>query len=357
MLVSVAIAELDNNDDILLAWSYPSLDESIGSRLTKLCDAELHRDAKDLKKSLKDEKVGAMGSMIFARCQGHWMYMLPFSVGGRNASFTQISSFLVSVQSKIFFPHKFEALLKELAMVYASDGTPLRVLEGYLSAITIGRFQNYNESAFSDQDMQTSNLKVSIRWMIEMFEVEAVLIWSCMMLKKRMVVYSSKILELQRFLRIIPALVPHRDSWSSLRPYCVGDEEDEEELRSSSFFVAGVVEPMESNKELWDIYVDISSQSITVADHAKKEFAATSVHKDVANFLSKAHEENLDDEEIVSGLQQKNQELIDKLKMLAADEEDGLLSLSSLQDQLPNPKLAFFLYSVALSEGLARPEA
>eukprot|EP00960_Hanusia_phi_P076506 768570-Hanusia_phi.AAC.6 len=61
------------------------------------------------------------------------------------------------------------------------------------------------------------------------------------------------------------------------------DEEDEEELRSSSFFVAGVVEPMESNKvsrttrmqesrltnflrrqELWDIYVDISSQSITV---------------------------------------------------------------------------------------------
>eukprot|EP00960_Hanusia_phi_P076505 768570-Hanusia_phi.AAC.5 len=76
-------------------------------------------------------------------------------------------------------------LLTELAMVYASDGTPLRVLEGYLSAITIGRFQNYNESAFSDQDMQTSNLKVSIRWMIEMFEVEAVLIWSCMMLKKR----------------------------------------------------------------------------------------------------------------------------------------------------------------------------
>ncbi|EKX50418.1 hypothetical protein GUITHDRAFT_103652 [Guillardia theta CCMP2712] len=316
MLASVAIAELDKNNDTLLTWSYPSLDEKIGSRLVKLCDMELHRDAKDLQKSLRDEKVGAMGSVIFARSQGHWMYLLPFSV----------SSFVVSVQSRAFFPNKFEALLKELVMVYASEGTPLRVLEGYLSAMTVGKFQNYAESAFPDTDMQTSNLQVPIRWMIEMFEVETVLLWSCMLLKKRMVVYSNKVLELQRFLRIIPALVPHRESWNVLKPYCVGDEEDEEELKTASFFVAGALQPMESNK-------------------------------DIASFLSKALEENVEDQAIISGLQEKNQELIDKLKMLAADEEDMLLSLSSLQEQLQNPKLAFFLYSVALSEGLARPEA
>mmetsp|Transcript_33102 Transcript_33102/g.104701 ORF Transcript_33102/g.104701 Transcript_33102/m.104701 type:complete len:299 (-) Transcript_33102:87-983(-) len=298
-----------------------------------------------------------MGSVIFARSQGHWMYLLPFSVGGRNSSLDQVSSFVVSVQSRAFFPNKFEALLKELVMVYASEGTPLRVLEGYLSAMTVGKFQNYAESAFPDTDMQTSNLQVPIRWMIEMFEVETVLLWSCMLLKKRMVVYSNKVLELQRFLRIIPALVPHRESWNVLKPYCVGDEEDEEELKTASFFVAGALQPMESNKELWDIYVDIPSQSITVGDHAKRDFTATSVHKDIASFLSKALEENVEDQAIISGLQEKNQELIDKLKMLAADEEDMLLSLSSLQEQLQNPKLAFFLYSVALSEGLARPEA
>jgi len=182
------------------------------------------------------------------------------------------------------------------------------------------------------------------------FGVESVLLWTAVLLKKRIVVYSDKVQDLQRMLRAIPALVWHRQNWNILKPFCLNDDVSLEELASNPVFCAGFQEPLESRQDIWDLYVDVSAQEITVSENAKKDFVMTSVHKDVAKAMQAFIEEESDDLQIIEGIAAKTKELLGKLELLAGD---GGLSLQSLQEQLSNVSLASFLFNVALAEGLA----
>ena len=62
-------------------------------------------------------------------------------------------------------------------------------------------------------------------------------------------------------------------------------------------------------------------------------------------------------ERIIDTLASKTGDVIKKLEMLAEAEENGLLTAATLQDQLSNPALAHFLYSVACAERLAADSA
>mmetsp|Transcript_35484 Transcript_35484/g.55409 ORF Transcript_35484/g.55409 Transcript_35484/m.55409 type:complete len:173 (-) Transcript_35484:70-588(-) len=151
-------------------------------------------------------------------------------------------------------------------------------------------------------------------------------------------------------LRAIPALVWHRQNWNILKPFCLNDDVSLEELASNPVFCAGFQEPLESRQDIWDLYVDVSAQEITVSENAKKDFVMTSVHKDVAKAMQAFIEEESDDLQIIEGIAAKTKELLGKLELLAGD---GGLSLQSLQEQLSNVSLASFLFNVALAEGLA----
>eukprot|EP00293_Proteomonas_sulcata_P004104 CAMPEP_0184330554 /NCGR_PEP_ID=MMETSP1049-20130417/144746_1 /TAXON_ID=77928 /ORGANISM="Proteomonas sulcata, Strain CCMP704" /LENGTH=251 /DNA_ID=CAMNT_0026652999 /DNA_START=526 /DNA_END=1283 /DNA_ORIENTATION=- len=128
------------------------------------------------------------------------------------------------------------------------------------------------------------------------------------------------------------------------------DDVSLEELASNPVFCAGFQEPLESRQDIWDLYVDVSAQEITVSENAKKDFVMTSVHKDVAKAMQAFIEEESDDLQIIEGIAAKTKELLGKLELLAGD---GGLSLQSLQEQLSNVSLASFLFNVALAEGLA----
>ena len=54
-------------------------------------------------------------------------------------------------------------------------------------------------------------------------------------------------------------------------------------------YCAGVTEPLDSRSDLWDLYVDVPALTMSVSDSARKDFAMTSVHKDVAAALIKAY--------------------------------------------------------------------
>ena len=149
--------------------------------------------------------------------------MMPFAVGGKNPHLPQISSFSIALESKQFDPEKHAAICQELAKSYAHGGTPLKVLEGFLSILTLSSFGDFAESRYDAADAKKASSPIA--WLIECFGVEVVLIWTAMLLKKRVVVYSNKVSELQRLLRILPALVWHRDNWTVLRPYCIVDDD------------------------------------------------------------------------------------------------------------------------------------
>jgi hypothetical protein len=149
--------------------------------------------------------------------------MLPFAVGGKNQNLPQVSSFSIALESKQFDPEKHAAICQELAKAYAHGGTPLKMLEGFLSILTLASFADFSESQFDAADAKKSCSPVG--WLIELFGVEVVLIWTAMLLKKRVVVFSNKVVEMQRLLRALPALVWHRDNWNVLRPYCIVDDD------------------------------------------------------------------------------------------------------------------------------------
>jgi hypothetical protein len=54
---------------------------------------------------------------------------------------------------------------------------------------------------------------------VRTFGAETVLIWSALMMKKRVVVYSEKLSVLLCAIRALPLFVFHRANWNLLRPY------------------------------------------------------------------------------------------------------------------------------------------
>ena len=157
-------------------------------------------------------------------------------------------------------------------------------------------------------------------WVMESFGVQVVLLWTGMLLKKRIVVYSSKLVESQKLLRVLPLLVSHRENWNLLRPYCTGDDAELSELEG--VYCAALAQPLDSRQDLWDIYVDIPALSITVADHARKDLTMTSVHKDLAGALMNV-DLHADDccETLINVFQAKTTDVIQKLNILAQAEE------------------------------------
>ena len=342
-LEGVHIAERDHNGDVMLAWSYPGSDAALDAHVLRRCAPELERDASGLAAALKHEGVGAVGSLFWTRFQAHWVYVLPFAVGGQNPALPQVAAFAVVLQSKQFDPEKHAAICGEMAKAYASAGTPLKVLEGYLSIMTLSSFGGFSEDRFAAEDAKRG--AAPIGWLIELFGVEVVLLWTALLLKKRVLVYSNKLPELQRCLRVLPALVWHRDNWNILRPYvCASHEEDLDELQG--VFCAGVTEPLDSRQDLWDLYVDLPALTITVADGARKDFTMTSVHKDVAGALISTYADgDGSNAAIIDMLAGKTRDVIAKLEMLAEAEEDGLLTGAALHGQLSNPVLAHYIYA------------
>ena len=349
MLTAVALAERDRNGDTIVAWSYPSTDAAFDAHVRKRCAVEMEKDAASLAEALGSEEVGAVGSLCWTRCQGLWVYMLPFAVGGCNTALRQVSAFTVALSSKEFDPEKHGAICAELAKAYAQGGTPLKVLEGYLSIMTLGSFGSFAETQFVSGDAKQAAAPVG--WLVEAFGVEVVLLWTAMLLKKRVVVYSTKVTELQGLLRVLPALVAHRDSWNLLRPYCI-DEDDLSELQG--VYCAGVTQPLDSRQDMWDLYIDLPATTVTVAEDARKDFAMTSVHKDVAGALLAAHADGAGaNSDILDAVAAKTRDVVAKLEMLAEAEAGGSLTTAALQAQLTNTHLATFLFNVALTERLA----
>jgi hypothetical protein len=77
-----------------------------------------------------------------------------------------------------------------------------------------------------------------------MFGQEIILIWTALILKKRIVVYSQKIGVLLRVIRALPLLVFHRQNWDILRPYITLQTEEIEinDLKNAGIYIAGFIE-------------------------------------------------------------------------------------------------------------------
>jgi hypothetical protein len=56
---------------------------------------------------------------------------------------------------------------------------------------------------------------------IKLFDEQTIHLWSALLMKRRVVVYSDRLAHVLRVIRALPLFVFHRQDWDILRPYVV----------------------------------------------------------------------------------------------------------------------------------------
>ena len=83
------------------------------------------------------------------------------------------------------------------------------------------------------------------------------MIYTAILLKKRVIVYSSRLEQLQEVVRSLPLFIWHRKNWSILRPYVSLSDKEIEELSSLGTYVAGFTDQnVQGREDLYDLYVN-----------------------------------------------------------------------------------------------------
>jgi len=144
--------------------------------------------------------------------------------------------------------------------------------------------------------------------------------------------------ELLKVVRALPLFVSHRQNWDILRPFVNGSKPELEDLQSAGVYVAGFIDPVKANDSslIYDIYIDVPAQIITVADNAKADFMMGNFHKELATFLVKSTEDkNQSEQDLIKGLAVKTRDLIQNLKSLCTQNNDGsyVLTMEMLKDK------------------------
>ncbi|GFT32290.1 DENN domain-containing protein 10 [Nephila pilipes] len=190
---------------------------------------------------------------------------------------------------------------------------------------------------------------------VKIFGLETILIYTALLLKKRIVVYHHRLDSLLWFVRALPAFMWHRQDWNIIYPYMQLTNIEISELLSLQTYVAGFRDAaVEGRTELYDVFVNLPAIEITVAAHAKEMFAMTKTHKEIAVFMTRqAENTDLNDNLFIKEVANKTNELLRSLRNLAVRNEHGKegIKLTELKENKFAPALENFLWNLAAAEG------
>ncbi|EGC30361.1 hypothetical protein DICPUDRAFT_41536 [Dictyostelium purpureum] len=354
---SVTIFEKDLNSDVLLTWCFPSLDETLRSVILQ-------------RTSLLQDKISLQFS--FSKFKNQWIYIYTTAVDQQPAAqdgqqppsipdcLKRVVAFSVVLVRNHFNPEKYGSLAQIMSNVYKMTGDCSKLLECQLRVFNRGQFDVGAMGKFVDSnfDVRRSYLSTNIKDVIQLFGEEIILVWSAMAMKKRIAVYSEKLASLLKVIRAFPLFVFHRQNWNILRPYVTINDVELKDLTTTGVYVAGFTDPsIKSREELYDILVDLSSKEVTIASHAKDQFLLSSLHKDVLKFLlASLEDEEVTDQQVIKGLNQKMKDLLTKLESLKeVNEETGKaapITIESLEARKLPSSMSTFLFNIANAENL-----
>jgi hypothetical protein len=161
----------------------------------------------------------------FSRIGSTWHYGFSSSQGLPSSTLPNTSAFSVIVLSKAYCPDKFTALAGTLASIYASSGSPPKVVEAWLLAFVknsipaslvpsvevarkAGGSASWSSSAFDHSDAVSK--PAGLRDLLAAVGVESILLWTALLLKKRVAVYGDSFAAVAFAVALLPHLVSHR---------------------------------------------------------------------------------------------------------------------------------------------------
>eukprot|EP01125_Pyxidicula_operculata_P015825 TRINITY_DN5390_c0_g1_i1.p1 TRINITY_DN5390_c0_g1~~TRINITY_DN5390_c0_g1_i1.p1 ORF type:complete len:376 (+),score=69.04 TRINITY_DN5390_c0_g1_i1:51-1130(+) len=341
-LQGIAIIEKDNNNDIFTTWNYPCFESPEWETVIKS------------RSLMTSSKLNS-----FSKYKDKWLYI----TNEESNEIPRVELFTLCLITNEFNPEKYSTLVKYLSNIYKKHKNTVKVLQAFLDVYTttkhtsdIGTF----ESAPYDTPKKEHLLTSPLLDVIKMFEDRSWLIWSALIMKKRIIIYSDQLELLLKITRALPLFVLHRQDWSLLRPFVTLENPEEvEDLTKTGVYVAGFTAPQVKQREdLYDIFVDLSNLNVTVAPHAEDDFVQTQYHQDFSMFLVKALEtEGINDQKLIKAVKTKTGELITKLQKLRSQNEgetEPYISFSSLRSGGVPANMENFLYAVASAEGMTK---
>ncbi len=338
---AIAIVEHDTNGDDLCVWCFPAVSPELQSVCVKRCATE-----------------GSHAAEFYFKVKSDWIYAHSKQMA-KDIS-RDVESFSICLVTKSFNPEKFNCILRLLVDQYVKSGDPTKVLEGYLSIHTTGKYSNaagnFSEVSFKDENVVKfeSNLKD----LVQKIGVEIVIIWNAVLLKKRILVVSDNVAYLQQTLRSLPLLVRHRRDFSILRPIVRNEPEHIEDLTSSGVFIAGTLDAsLVARGDLFDVIVSLTEgdHRINVAGHAQADMSLCAVHKEVGNALVElAEDSTMTDQHLYEAVAKKTSTILTQLRGLADNEDGsaGVLTVAAINNRVTNKAAQQWLSRVATAEGL-----
>nr|XP_054765818.1 DENN domain-containing protein 10-like [Lytechinus pictus] len=294
---------------------------------------------------------------VYGQYQREWFYIMTVPVENVSA-LKKVKHFSFILLAKRFQSEKIPNLGEIYVGYTIQRGMLPRFSRSYLSVITKGTCPSENNGTFVAQDFDAKKAYAAgcVIDVINSFGLESILIYTALLLKKKIVVYHSRIEEVIKFIRALPCLVWHRQNWSILHPYVHMEEDELEDLRTGPAYVARLCEAREENNtELYDLFVNLSTDEITVATHAKDMFTMSRIHKDIAQLMVRcAGDDSMTNLQVIKEISKKTGELLNNLKSLSENEDDPKITLERLKERKLPPATEGFLFGIAAAEGLVQ---
>jgi hypothetical protein len=303
-----------------------------------------------------ESKSTSISEFRYGKFKDLWHYSVTSGDGLPNKVLPQITYVSLVVTSKTFNPEKVKPLLNLFLSAYVTRGISTAILEAFLAVSVTNKYENsagkWDGTTFDDDDALIKNS--GLKDLIKIHGLEVVMIWNAAILKKRIAVYGDSLDSAQRVVRAIPQFIMHRKDWGILRPhFCMTPVETADLKRIGVYAVASSDSSIKTQENtIWDLLIDIPSQSITIAESCKGDFALGPIHKSIASFLVEAGEKNESEKNIMVGLAGKVKELRANLVNLGGG--DGNVSLENIQAKKMAVHTEKFLWGLAVAEGISR---
>ncbi|XP_069468028.1 DENN domain-containing protein 10 [Ambystoma mexicanum] len=342
LMRTVALVEKDTNGDTLWVWCYPSVTAELRGLLLRKC-------------CLAHENEG-LHPFLFGQYKRTWFYIAAMHVQDP-AALKKVTHFWIILTAKDFNPEKYAAFTRILCRMYLKHGSPVKMMETYISVLIKGACQSEENGSFlsADYDVRKAYLAGSIKDVVAQFGMETVILYTALMLKKRVVVYHPRIETLQEFTRALPALAWHRQDWSILHPFVHLTEDETEALKTCTGYVAGFTDPGVSNRtDLYDVYVNLVDGVISVSQMAKEALTMGKLHKDIGQLIVQSAEDpEKSDSQVIKDISSKTREVLTTLASFAdvsTEREKPTINFEALKQKRLAPATENFLYHLAAAE-------
>ena len=349
-LIAIGLIEKDTEDFVEFTWAYPTMDTPIKELLIRKCPP-----------NNLPESNQYLIPYVFGHGEGFWYYLLAAKFDNKLYS-RYVTDVCFVVLSKDFHPEKYQDILQALLQTFLTSCSLVVVLKCYLSLFTkksmdIAGSDN-NVLKLTSYDPRKAYIASPLKPLILQFGIESILLYNAILLKCRVVVYSSQLDTLLAFTRTLPLLALHRQNWSIVFPYVDLVEYELSSLQKLSNYVAGFLDSSVQNRvDLYDLFVNLSSSTITVAEHAKGIFSLSKAHKEIAKLMMEvAKDPEKSDQQAIKEINVKTKEMIGNLKALSVREDGtpGVISYELLKQRKFTANMSNFLFALATVEGLTQ---